>query len=209
MRNEQLKKRFDSLSEIYDKGRGRKYFLENLEILEELFGDCKGKILEVGCGTGQYIKEFRKRGYDMVGVDYSEEMCKMARRNLSELGVDTEKLIRKADVEEDLGYENLFQVIVIMDSWEFLSKPSRVIQNVYNSLEEEGLLIIITPNPWFAPIIIFFEKLRIKKNAPSFSYYNSFKSRTIKQTERLFLLMKFMRTYWRMKYTYVFTKKSN
>ncbi len=209
MRNEQLKKRFDSLSEIYDTGRGRKYFLENLGILEELFGDCKGKILEVGCGTGLYIKEFLKRGYDMVGVDYSEKMCKIARRNLSEPGVDTEKLIRKADVEDKLGYENLFQVIVIMDSWEFFSRPSRVIQNVYNSLAEEGLLIIITPNPWFAPIIIFFEKLRIKKNAPSFSYYNSFKSRTIKQTERLFLLTKLMRTYWRMKYTYVFTKKSN
>ncbi len=208
MSKEQLKKEFDSLSVIYDEGRGRKYFLENLAVLEELFGDCKGKILEVGCGTGQYIKEFRKRGYDMVGVDYSEEMCKIAKRNLSELGVDTEKLIRKVDVEENLGYENLFKIIVILDSWEFFSRPSLVIQNVYNSLEEEGLLIIITPNPWFAPIIILFEKLRIKKNAPSFSYYNSFKSRTITQTQRFFSLIKLLRTYWRIKYTYVFTKKS-
>ena len=33
----------------------------------------KGKILEAGCGLGQYVIYYRRRGYDIEGVDFSQE----------------------------------------------------------------------------------------------------------------------------------------
>ena len=83
MGNEKLKRDFDLESKTYDKDRNQEYFMQNVSMIEKLLVGRSGKVLEVGCGTGMYVKEFRNRGYEMVGVDYSEKMCAMAREKLS------------------------------------------------------------------------------------------------------------------------------
>jgi SAM-dependent methyltransferase len=205
MGNEKLKKGFDLESQTYDKDRNQTYFTENVRVLEDLLEGRSGKILEVGCGTGMYIKELRTRGHDMVGVDYSKKMCTLARMNLSEFGDPTE-LIKHRDAEESLGFDVFFNMIVIMDCWEFFPNPDRVIKNAYNAMETDGLLVIITVNPWFAPAIVLCEYLKIKKNRPAFHYYNSFRHRTINLV-RGFSLVKHIKSHWGMKYIYVFRKE--
>jgi ubiquinone/menaquinone biosynthesis C-methylase UbiE len=37
-----------------------------------------GKVLEVGCGRGYLLHEIATKGYEVVGVDYAEEMCRYA-----------------------------------------------------------------------------------------------------------------------------------
>ncbi len=39
----------------------------------------KGKILDVGCGSGRDSLWFTQEGYDVVGIDFSEAMIKLAR----------------------------------------------------------------------------------------------------------------------------------
>ncbi|MBX7134661.1 MAG: methyltransferase domain-containing protein [Fimbriimonadaceae bacterium] len=51
------------------------------------------KLLDVGCGTGHQLRELEARGFQVAGVDGSEEMLKVARR--INPGVD----LRTADVE--------------------------------------------------------------------------------------------------------------
>ena len=38
-----------------------------------------GRILDFGCGSGRDAKFFKEKGYDVVALDGSEEMCKLAR----------------------------------------------------------------------------------------------------------------------------------
>ncbi len=40
----------------------------------------KGRILDVGCGTGRDARWFSENGYDVTGVDYSANMLKIARK---------------------------------------------------------------------------------------------------------------------------------
>lgn len=40
----------------------------------------KAKILDVGCGPGQFTKHMLEKGFDVTGVDYSEEMLNQARK---------------------------------------------------------------------------------------------------------------------------------
>ena len=40
----------------------------------------KGRILDIGCGSGRDIKAFLERGFDVVGFDASDEMVKKARQ---------------------------------------------------------------------------------------------------------------------------------
>ncbi|NPA80308.1 MAG: class I SAM-dependent methyltransferase [Thermotogae bacterium] len=68
------------------------------------------RILEVGCGTGNLTRELVKLGYEVVGVDVSEGMLKVAQKKLPDV-----RFLR-ADVREmDLG-EQFDAVISTFDS---------------------------------------------------------------------------------------------
>lgn len=41
-----------------------------------------GSVLDVACGTGDMMLELRRRGYDVTGVDISEEMLAIAKRKV-------------------------------------------------------------------------------------------------------------------------------
>ena len=57
---------------------------------EELFDDvvslsgipAGGRILEIGCGTGQATVPFARRGYRILCVELGENLAAVARRNL-------------------------------------------------------------------------------------------------------------------------------
>jgi ubiquinone/menaquinone biosynthesis C-methylase UbiE len=42
----------------------------------------KGKLLDLGCGSGRAAKHFIKKGFTVVGIDFSEEMLKIAREKV-------------------------------------------------------------------------------------------------------------------------------
>ena len=47
------------------------------EILKE-YGISDGLVLDLGCGTGSMTELLADAGYDMIGVDASEEMLELA-----------------------------------------------------------------------------------------------------------------------------------
>ncbi|KJR46436.1 SAM-dependent methyltransferase [Desulfosporosinus sp. I2] len=40
-----------------------------------------GRVLDIGCGTGAFISCFAERGYQAVGVDFSAQMLKAAKKS--------------------------------------------------------------------------------------------------------------------------------
>src|SRR5207247_10550109 len=69
--------RYDGLAEWYDRefandGPARRAVLR-------LLGDGPGRLLDVGCGTGAHTAAFAERGWDVVGVDISEDLLERAR----------------------------------------------------------------------------------------------------------------------------------
>ena len=59
-----------------------RHFLERIVINRYLEPDKK--ILDVGCGNGRFFKLFRKKGYNICGIDYSKELIKQAKDIYSE-----------------------------------------------------------------------------------------------------------------------------
>ena len=49
-----------------------------LETLLKKYGVEDGLVLDMGCGTGNITEALRRRGYDMIGIDNSEEMLAVA-----------------------------------------------------------------------------------------------------------------------------------
>jgi SAM-dependent methyltransferase len=80
-----LKKRaWDNIAGRYDERSGAlkefsEVFISFIEKLPE-----NGRVLDLGCGTGlPYAKHLVEKGIDVLGVDLSEEMVKVASRNVS------------------------------------------------------------------------------------------------------------------------------
>ena len=57
-----------------------------LESLLKEYGVQEGLVLDLGCGTGTMTELFAADGYDMIGVDNSEEMLEIAREKQMESG---------------------------------------------------------------------------------------------------------------------------
>ncbi len=54
-----------------------------LEILREN-GVMEGLVVDLGCGSGRWARELLRAGYRVLGIDISEDMVELARRNAPE-----------------------------------------------------------------------------------------------------------------------------
>ena len=57
-----------------------------------------GLVLDLGCGTGNMTELLAKEGYDMIGIDNSEEMLAEAMEKRAESGHDIQMCIRDRDM---------------------------------------------------------------------------------------------------------------
>ncbi|HEX2741111.1 MAG TPA: class I SAM-dependent methyltransferase, partial [Rubrobacter sp.] len=77
-----LRKVFDEVALLYDGARPG-YPGELFDDIVTLSGiPLEGRILEIGCGTGQATVPFARRGYHVVCIELGENMAALARRNL-------------------------------------------------------------------------------------------------------------------------------
>ncbi|OKL38170.1 class I SAM-dependent DNA methyltransferase [Domibacillus mangrovi] len=101
-----------------------------------------GRLLDIGCGTGELAVRFVQAGFDVTGIDLSDDMLAIAREK-----VDEQKLsipLYQQDMRELDGI-GLFQTAVIFcDSLNYLETEDDVkktFQSVYNHLEKDGLFL--------------------------------------------------------------------
>lgn len=49
--------------------------------IDKLLKFCNNKILDLGCGMGHYSKYINKKGFEVVGVEFSKSMLEIAKEN--------------------------------------------------------------------------------------------------------------------------------
>ena len=86
------------------------------QIVETLaeYGVTDGLVLDLGCGTGTMTELLTEAGYDMIGVDLSEEMLQIAQRKRDASGHDILYLCQ--DMREFELYGTVRAIVSICDS---------------------------------------------------------------------------------------------
>ena len=78
-----------------------------------------GLVLELGCGTGTVTEMLADAGYDMIGIDNSEEMLAEAMEKRAESGHDILYLLQ--DMQDFELYGTVRAVISVCDSMNYLT----------------------------------------------------------------------------------------
>lgn len=111
------------------------------EIIIENNSECK-KILELACGTGNVTIPMAQKGYNIVGVDISQDMLTIAKNK------SIEKNLNLLFIEQnmvELKLKEKFDTILSMcDGMNYITDINdliQVFQNAYDVLEDEGLFV--------------------------------------------------------------------
>ena len=133
-------KAYTNFAEVYDT------FMDNvpyeewaeylLKVLEQ-YGIKDGLVLELGCGTGTMTEILNDRGYDMIGVDNSEDMLELAMEKRMESGKDILYLLQ--DMREFELYGTVRAIVSVCDSVNYITEPEEL-EEVFR-LDPKGVFL--------------------------------------------------------------------
>jgi ubiquinone/menaquinone biosynthesis C-methylase UbiE len=110
-----------------------------------------GKILDLGCGSGDFLILFRQRGWEIYGVDTSENAYRLAKNKLKQNVFNSE--LRACQFPDCY-----FDVITLKHVLEHLYDPSRELAEVFRILKDDGILFLSMPNIDSLQFMVFKEK---------------------------------------------------
>ena len=106
------------------------------------YGVEDGIVLDLGCGTGTMTEILAGYGYDMIGVDNSEDMLELAMEKRIESGHDILYLLQ--DMREFELYGTVRAVVSVCDSVNYVTEPGEleeVFRLVNNYLDPRGIFL--------------------------------------------------------------------
>lgn len=112
----------------------RKVFLKHCYYFPKSSG---GKILDVGCGNGWYLKEIEQKGWKCYGYEYDKEYAKGLSKKLGLL------ILCEEDIDK---YNSYFDLITLNFSLEHLNEPRAILSKLYLALKQGGEIVISLPN---------------------------------------------------------------
>lgn len=120
--------------------RGHKEFYKNA--LKAINPKKDDKYLEIGFGSGIFINKYMTHVSRIAGIDYSEDMVKLA----SDIN---RKLVESGKAEFKQGYasslpwnDNEFTVIAAIEVFFFLNETDKTLKEIFRVLKPGGRLII-------------------------------------------------------------------
>lgn len=111
------------------------------DIMEE-YNIREGTLLELGCGTGNMTELLAAMGYDMIGVDNSEDMLELAMEKRLKSGHDILYLLQDMQSFELFG--TVKAVVSVCDSINYVTDEAElkeVFRLVNNYLDPRGIFI--------------------------------------------------------------------
>ena len=102
-----------------------------------------GKLLDIGCGAGWSSIFFAKRGYDVHGVDISEDMISIAEENKIKSNLSNIEF-SVCDYEK-INFNLEFDIVVFFDSLHHSEDEVLALRSAYKALKNGGICVLSEP----------------------------------------------------------------
>ena len=134
---------YTDFASVYDKFMDEtpyEQWSQNIKNVLEEYEIRDGLVLELGCGTGSMTELLAGMGYDMIGIDCSEEMLNIASSKKEQSGHDI--LYLNQDMREFELYGTVRAVVSVCDSLNYLLEKEELVacfKLVNNYLDPKGI----------------------------------------------------------------------
>jgi 2-polyprenyl-3-methyl-5-hydroxy-6-metoxy-1,4-benzoquinol methylase len=121
----------------------------------------KRSFIDIGCGEGWVLNEFKKKGNAVLGIDFSRygvEKFHPHLLNYFEHGNIYDLLEKKIEIG------SRFDVLLLANVIEHVIDPETLLQKIKGMMFPESLLIIIAPNDFSRLHELLIEKKKISRN---------------------------------------------
>ncbi len=144
-------------------------------LLTEIKAMTEGRrFLEIGCAGGAFLNAARESGFQVHGVELSEEACRIARKTF---GLQ----VFAGELADARFPDRSFDVVFMGDVLEHLGDPLAAIREVRRVLDRGGILVVAVPsqtNTLFSRIGFFTYEVLGKSATVALPPYHLFEYRT-------------------------------
>lgn len=149
---------------------------EYLQSLLMEYGITGGLVLELGCGTGNMTSRMADRGYDMIGIDLSEDMLAIAREKCS-----GQVLLLQQDMRQMELYGTVSAMYCVCDGMNYLLKPQDlkdVFVKANNYLDPGGIFVFDVKTRYFYQEVLGNRIIAENREDASFLWENEYHEET-------------------------------
>ncbi len=107
----------------------------------------EGRVLDVGCGSGYGTYLLKKSGYDVSGIDLSEEMIRLAKKNLEGMDIS----FQTANVDALPFSDETFSSLLMINVIEWTKDPLHSLNELKRVLKPGGHLCVGILGPSSGP----------------------------------------------------------
>ena len=111
-------------------------------------GIREGILADLGCGTGELTLMLAQAGYDMIGIDQSEEMLCVVRDKAGQLGLEGGLLLLRQDLCALDLYGTIRGAVSTFDTFNHIADLDGAIRNAAFFMEKGGLFLFDMNTPY-------------------------------------------------------------
>jgi SAM-dependent methyltransferase len=100
------------------------------------------KYLEIGFGAGLFIKKYASHAKEIAGLDYSEDMVKLARKNNEKLVKSGKATFKQGDVSTLPWSDDVFSAVAGIETFYFWPKPELSLREIIRVLAPGGRIVL-------------------------------------------------------------------
>lgn len=162
---------FDAFAGVYDDFTQNAEYEKRAGYILSLLKDSgvpSGILLDLACGTGTLTAQFAKNGYDVIAVDYSEDMLMSARQKLADIAPDA--LVLCQDMRELDLYGTVNACVCSLDSVNHLT-DERDVQTVFDRVSlftEPGGVFVFDVNTVYKHSAVLADNAFVYENGNTF-----------------------------------------
>jgi SAM-dependent methyltransferase len=148
-------KSFDEYAAYYDLLYSEKNYAAEAKYVENLLKKFSTKspehLLEIGCGTGRHAEYFLNHGYNLLGIDQSEEMIIAAKRRFEGVAHSQFFINDARDFEVNRQFDAAYSLFHVMSYLASVDDLKRCLLRVSKHLKSGGVFLF---DCWNTPAVV-------------------------------------------------------
>lgn len=165
---QQVKDQYDAIGEHFSQTRKKRMWAEILPFTKKVKSGMK--VLDVGCGNGRLIPEFKGKKINYLGIDFSQELLDKAKERFPNRRFLNRDITRSEDWERIGIYDAVF-CLATLHHIPDRNRQHEVMQQIYKHTKPGGFCVISVWNLWQWNFLqIHFSQILKKIEYKNFSY---------------------------------------